>query len=79
MDEVEFGLVDPFVFGVVDYELAIGRDAEIFLACIQGVLFGFVKVCPGFPYQAGWIALKSVPMMLELGCCVAAFSLVTHG
>jgi hypothetical protein len=37
MDKVEFGAVNPFVFGIVDFEVAIWRDAAI-LACVQDVL-----------------------------------------
>lgn len=28
VDEIEFFMEDPFVFGIVDFEAAVGRDAE---------------------------------------------------
>ncbi len=64
MYQVEFLCVDPFVFEIVYFEGTVYWDAEV---CQSG--FGLF-VPPGI-YKFGWMGLKSVPMIADLGCSMA--------
>lgn len=61
---VEFVGVEPWVFGVVNFEAAVGWDAG-------GVLVRVNKWEDGVWYNAGWIGLRSVPSTLAEGYWLA--------
>jgi hypothetical protein len=55
VDVGEGAAEDPVVFGVVDFEAAVGRDTGV------GWLVRFEVGWGGERYKSGWIGLRSVP------------------
>jgi hypothetical protein len=68
VDEVELLREDPLVFGIFDFKLAVWRACFLGNAANEGV---WNLECAS--YKAGWMGLRSVPMTLADGFCVAVY------
>ena len=64
MYQVEFLGISPFIFYILDFELAISWGA----ARLSNILFLFGK---GFTDKFGWIGLRSLPITVADGYLMA--------
>jgi hypothetical protein len=56
MDIVEFMRPGPWFFHIVDFEAAVGWDAEWLVSLIYGRTIGLEA------YKSGWVGLRSTPI-----------------